>query len=253
MNSENNIEIKSIEIKDGCNNNAIFVEIKNDAEYLIAAHNASKEAHHGIVQELEGKINALNGTINEIEDNMVSNSNLPQKLSELENDMNFVSESTLIQAIETRGLINNTTLNEKEANINNLITTNTNTLNTKIENLKQKVIDLTDPEIITTMCMPSEKQVIYISSFTTGEFNFVMPANGVLAVGGRAKSDVGMMTATRVSANTEQAVTVYPKDHIGSFEMLVNKNETVRIWTQNFYISHVKFSYLNGVAPKDEE
>lgn len=251
MNNEN-IEIKSIEIKEN-NNNAISVEITDNTEYLIAAHNASNEAHNSIVQELEGKINALNGTINELEDTMVSTSNLPQKLSDLTNDTNFVSESTLIQALETRGLINNTTLDEKETTINNLITEKSNTLNTKIENLDQRVANLTDPEAITTMCMPSQSSILFVSSFMTGKFYFTMPANGVLGVGGHANVNGAALVVTRVDAVTEQIAAVDTKDNIASIELLVNKGEVVMVHAETFTLSHVKFSYLNGVVPEDDE
>ncbi len=247
----NDIEIKSIETKE--TNNLISVEIKDETEFLIAAHNTDMEAHNTLIKETEAKINALNGTINEIEDNMVSISNLPKKLSDLENDTNFVSEETLINAIETRGLINNTTLNETEAKINNLITTGDNALNTKIENLKTNVANATDPSFITSLCMPSNEQIILIPSPTTGEYYFTMPADGVLHARGRARTEVGILIVTRTATDTQRMLTVTPKDHPGSFELLVNKDEVMKVWTQNFTIDIVKFSYLNGTVPETEE
>ena len=54
----------------------------------------------------------LNSTIYELEDNMEAMSDIPSKLSELQNDTNFVSEQTLINAINIRGLINEEQLNK---------------------------------------------------------------------------------------------------------------------------------------------
>lgn len=93
-------------------NNTISVELTNKNEFLLAAHNSNKDAHQNIVQEIMGKINMLNSTIYELEDNMEAMSDIPSKLSELQNDTNFVSEQTLINAINIRGLINEEQLNK---------------------------------------------------------------------------------------------------------------------------------------------
>ena len=69
-----------------------------------------------IVQEIMEKINMLNSTIYELKDNMEAMSDIPSKLSELQNDTNFVSEQTLINAINTRGLINEEQLNKNSKN-----------------------------------------------------------------------------------------------------------------------------------------
>ncbi len=93
-------------------NNTISVELTNKNEFLLAAHNSNKDAHQNIVQEIMEKINMLNSTIYELKDNMEAMSDIPSKLSELQNDTNFVSEQTLINAINTRGLINEEQLNK---------------------------------------------------------------------------------------------------------------------------------------------
>ena len=102
-------------------NNTISVELTNKNEFLLAAHNSNKDAHQNIVQEIMGKINMLNSTIYELEDNMEAMSDIPSKLSELQNDTNFVSEQTLINAINIRGLINEEQLNKIVKHLKNLL------------------------------------------------------------------------------------------------------------------------------------
>lgn len=77
----NDIEIKNIEIKE--ENDTIQVEITNETEALIAAHNANPDAHSSITKKVTGEIEALQGQINELEENMVSNLNLPTNFQTL--------------------------------------------------------------------------------------------------------------------------------------------------------------------------
>lgn len=250
---DKDIEITSIEIKEEISSNAINVEIINEPEVLIAAHNANPTAHNALIEKVEGKIAALNGTINELEENMALSINLPTKISDLENDIPFVSEQTLISAIETRGLINNTTLAQKETEIKNLIDINNNIYNTKFENITTKIKDATNPILITNYCVPSTKRIALITAHTSQALTLTMPANGIFHCIGQATGANGLFVLTRLDVAMDQTALIASSGHYGTLEILVRKGEKIKISPTRCTIHDITFYYLGGNAPKDNE
>lgn len=122
-----NIEITNIE---AFKENMFEAKITNTEEAYIEAHNISTEAHANLIKPLEEAFE----TLKSIEENMVKSEDIPTKISELENDSNYVSEESLVNSLELRELVNKETLEKKLEDLNEELTTSVSNLDVKVTN-----------------------------------------------------------------------------------------------------------------------
>lgn len=260
MLNENTNDIKLQNINTKNDKNTFTVNIKNSNEIMLEAHNTNKEAHKNILNEIINKTEALMSTINELEENIVLPSDIPTKISNLENDLNFVSETTMADALEKRQVVNLGTLNEKitqttseiQAAINERITE----INTRLDEMGggQTGSGALDTETISSQGLISLTAIIPISP--TNGLEYVAPANGVIVGDFTGSATNSYLTITRndsASYYPGQSCYMYTKGYTQKIEMYVNKNETIQMDWENGKFEYVGFHYLNGSAPKDEQ
>lgn len=245
----NNVEIKNDE-------NTFKVEIKNEPETLIAAHNSNPEAHKNLIGKLIEKTQILSNIVNEIEDNIVLPSEIPTKLSNLENDMGFVSEETLIAALEKRNMVTLPQLNEKiEENKNelqNIININSNMVTNQIETLKNEFSEKIDPIKISSLVQQSTKYMVLKTTATLQ--SFTMPADGRLYIQG--KSTVGgawVRLARKTNTDVFTQGNIPLSGNYGTTSFFVKKDEIIEVSYYGCGQIILVFFYNNAWAQKTDE
>ncbi len=248
------ITINTIQTKDS--SNIISAEIKDDTETLIAAHNSSRDAHKNTIGKLEERTQALSSIINEIEDNIVLPSEIPAKLSDLENDLNFVSEETLISALEKRNMVTLPQLNEKiEENTNeikDLIDINSNQLTNKIETLKNELSNSCSPETISNLTRLSSSITGLV--LTKTQERFTMPADGEIyfqALSYNAPAWVRLSNTTNTDLFRQGNISV--AGNYGTITLQVAKGDIIEASYINCTPKVFAFIYNRATAPKESE
>jgi len=252
----NNFSLNSIENAGENRHEDIYVEIDNSFEVLLNAHNSSPEAHGNLLGTLLEKTDALTGAVSELEENMVLSTNIPTKLSQFENDINLVSEETLIQALEKRQIVNLTTLEGKlsksEETLQNAIDTNNNTLTTKIINLENNLASAANPAAICSYAVPGAKSISL--ALPSDQQTITMPADGLLWINMRClTSNAGSVILWRESSGSGPTLrTTGTNTHVAT-EILVAKGENVTVWLSGAVAEEFKFIYLKGNTPTETE
>jgi len=143
-------------------NNEISIKLTNENEYLIAAHNLDKTAHGNVFKEINNKINLLQSSLYELEDNVSFTPEIPSKLSSFQNDIDFVTKETMLNALKIRGFVNGEELNNAVQTLEEILKSYVKTLiaaaraelktyfedsikilSRKIEELEDDIINLT--------------------------------------------------------------------------------------------------------------
>ncbi len=232
----------------------INVQIKYLPEVLLAAHNSNPEAHKNLLGELINKTEVLTAAVDELQDNLVLASDVPTKTSDLENDSGFVSEESLVEALEIRQIVNldtlNQSLNNRDSIIQNNITLNTNTLSSRIDEIETNMAFATDPETLSGYSMPSGKYIA-LTAGTSGA-SYTMPANGMIYCLVKCNATNAWFNVKRSLTGSRHQIPIGVVNSHAAVEMPVSKGEIIEITYTSSTIATLGFLYLNGSAPKDE-
>ncbi len=257
MDNKNNFDdIKVLDVKSGISAHGdIQVKINDLPEVLLAAHNSNPNAHKNLLGKLIEKTEALTIAVDELQDNLVLADDVPTKISELENDLNFVSEESLVEALEKRQIVNLETLKEnldnRDSVIQNNITLNVNTLSSRIEEIETNIAFATDPETISSYSMPSDKYIA-LTAGASGA-SYTMPANGMIYCLVKCNATNAWFNVKRSLTGSRHQIPIGVVNSHAAVEMPVSKGEIIEITYTSSTIATLGFLYLNGNAPKDED
>lgn len=251
--NKNDIRVEEIKAC-GTFDETISVEIKDEAKLLIEAHDASPLAHKGILDSIKDKVDEVVSSVQDLEENMASISDMPKKVSDLENDLGFMNEERLASAVEIMGLVNGSQfeskINEVKTELQNNTIMSSNAILAEVHNVESKI---PDADAIMN-CMSKSTKYINMTPPNDGG-TVTMPANGILYVmGTNSSSSNGWFYIVDAEKNHSRIDInyIHPTQTRG-MEIPVRKGEVIQINYGLFIPKLVMFCYLKGSLPKEEE
>lgn len=248
----NNNDIKVEEIKAGNTpNETISVEIKDEAGLLIEAHNSSSLSHKNIFDSMKEKMDGLFSSVNELKENVPKKSDMPKKVSDLQNDLGFMNEENLSNAVRIMGLINGETFQNEVNNIKNEVQNNlqmsSNTIFNEINGVEAKIPDY---KTIVNISTRSEKLIFLTPPANEG--TITVPENGILYWEG-VSANYGWFSAIDASNDIARFRMnhIYPEQTLGN-EFQVKKGDIIKFMYGEFRFDFLIFFYMNGNKPQGE-